>query len=70
MTFLVRSYPSGECASFNFLAKIDGMIVEHWQVYRIRFRYSNPKPHGPTGINELALLFSFLKFPFFEKCQF
>ena len=70
MTFLVRSYPSGECASFNFLFKIDGMIVGQWHVYHIRFGYSNPKPHGPAGTNEPALLFSFLKFHFFEKCQF
>ena len=65
MTVLVHSYPSGGCASFNFLAKIDGMIVGQCQVYHIRVGYSNPTPHGPTGTNEPALLFSFLKLCFF-----
>ena len=72
MTVLVHSYPSGGCASFNFLAKIDGMIVGQCQVYHIRVGYSNSTPHGPTGIYEPALLFSFLNFFFlsvsFKKC--
>ena len=61
---LGRSYPSGGCASFNFLAKIDGIIVGQCQVYHIRVGYSNPTPHGPTGINELALLSNILKLCF------
>ena len=61
---LGRSYPSGGCASFNFMAKIDGIIVGQCQVYHIRVGYSNPTPHGPAGINEPALLFSFLNFLF------
>ena len=67
---LGRSYPSGGCASFNLLAKIDGIIVGQCQVYHIRVGYSNPTPHGPTGIKEPALLFSSLKLCFLEKCQF
>ena len=58
MTVLVHSYPSGGCASFNFLAKIDGMIVGQCQVYYIRDGYSNPTPHDPAGKNEPTLWFS------------
>ena len=69
---LGRSYVSGGWASFNFLAKIDGIIVGQCQVYHIRVGYSNPTPHGPAGINEPALLFSILKLCFqsvsFKKC--
>ena len=65
-----RSYPSGGCASFNFWAKIDGMIVGQCQVYHIRVGYSNPTPHSPTGINEPELLFSILKLYFLESVSF
>ena len=64
---LGRSYPSGGCATFNFLAKIDGIIVGQCKVYHIRVGYYNPTPHGPTSINEPALLFSILKLCFFGK---
>ena len=47
------------------MAKFDGIIVGQCQVYHIRVGYSNPTPHGPAGINELALLFGFFFF-FFE----
>ena len=65
-----RSYPSGGCASFNFWAKIDGMIDGQCQVYHIRVGYSNPTPHSPTGINEPELLFSILKLYFLESVSF
>ena len=42
MTVLGRSYPSGGCASFNFLAKIDEIIVGQCQDYHIYVGYSNP----------------------------
>ena len=73
MTVLIHSYPSRGCASFNFLAKIDGMIGGQCQVYHIRVGYSNLTPHGPAGINEPTLFFNFLIYLFlisvsFEKC--
>ena len=55
MTVLGHSHPSGGCASFNFLAKIDGIIVGQCQVYHIYVGYSNPTPYGPTGFSFLKL---------------
>ena len=55
MTVLGRSYPSGGRASFNFLAKIDGIIVGQCQVYHIYVGNFNPTPHGPAGFSFLKL---------------
>ena len=55
MTVLGRSYPSGGHASFNFLAKIDGIIVGQCQVYHIYVGNFNPTPHGPAGFSFLKL---------------
>ena len=65
MTVLGRSYPSGGRASFNFLAKIDGIIVGQCQVYHIYVGYSNPTPHGPAGFSFFE---TFLESVSLKKC--